>query len=310
MKQFITNIINGIIIGIANIIPGLSGSTLAVILGVYEKIITSLTKFNFTLIKLILKLDIKSIKKHISFDFILPITIGIIIGFLTLAQILNYLFENAETYTWSYFFGIITASIFYIARYTKKWSKTESLFFLIGFLFSLTIFLIEPNMKENKSLFFVFVCGIIAVTGMLIPGLSGSYLLVLLGNYELLISKTLNKLSNPVNYYDNEIYIYLKLFFVFLAGHIIGILAFSRIIKWLIRNYRNKTFSTLAGFITGSLPLIWPWKNIERVAEKSFNLFQKLSFPSFNNITDLYAILIIIIGCATIIIVEKVARKT
>ena len=167
-------------------------------------------------------------------------------------------------------------------------------------------------MKENKSLFFVFVCGIIAVTGMLIPGLSGSYLLVLLGNYELLISKTLNKLSNPVNYYDNEIYIYLKLFFVFLAGHIIGILAFSRIIKWLIRNYRNKTFSTLAGFITGSLPLIWPWKNIENkiiIDGTEKVLSYSWHIPSNLDSETISAIILMIIGILAVYLIEKAGLK-
>ena len=309
MKLILKNISKGILIGIGNIIPGLSGSTIALILGVYEKLIMILAKFDVTLIKLIFQLNFKAVRQHISFFFLSSVTIGIIIGVIALAHVLNYLFHYFETYTWSYFLGIMIASIFYVKNYTTKWKKKESMYFLFGLIISITLFFINPNMEENKNLLFVFLCGIIGIIGMLIPGLSGSYLLVLLGNYELLISETLHHLTQPMYYNNKETYIYLKLFITFLLGHIFGILLFSRILKWLLKNYKNATFATLTGFITGSLLWIWPWKNQDIINENSINVFQKLSYPSFNDMADIYAVLLIIIGAITIISLEKLGKK-
>ena len=309
MSDFLINIFKGILIGIANIIPGLSGSTLALILGVYEKIINILTKIDIKVVKIMTQLDFKSLNKHLSLNFLLPIIIGIVISSISLAHLLKYLFSHYETYTWSYFFGVILASILYISQYVNKWKKIEFIFFFFGVIISLMLFLINPSVEENGNLFFVFLCGVIGVAGMLIPGLSGSYLLLLLGNYKLLISDTLHYLTQPKYYSNDEIYIYLKLFITFLIGHIAGILIFSRIIKWLLSKYKNITFAILTGFITGSLLWIWPWKKTNIIHESSTNLLNQLSYPNFESRTDFYAIIIIILGTITIMTLEKVAKK-
>jgi len=309
LKEFIINIFKGILIGTANIIPGLSGSTLALLLGIYEKIINILTKVDLKLFQLIKNFKFKAIQKHISLKFIAPIMMGIIISFISLAHLLKFLFTHFETYTWSYFFGIILVSIFYVSKYITKWRKLECLYFLLGLIISLTLFFIDPNVGENRNLLFVFICGIIGVAGMLIPGLSGSYLLVLLGNYKLLVSDTLHYLTQPAYYKNEEFYIYLNLFCTFLVGHIFGLLLFSRLIKWLLTNYKNMTFAVLTGFITGSLLSIWPWKNSNIINDSSLSLFHKLSFPDFTSIHDLYAIIIIVLGGTTIFILEKLANN-
>ena len=228
-----------------------------------------------------------------------------------MSSLLQYLFKHFETYTWAYFFGIIAISIFYISKYIKKWNQ---LLFLLGLSISLGLFFTEINMEENTNLFFVFICGLIGVIGMLIPGLSGSYLLVLLGNYELLMSKIL-LILNPYYIQEylkgedlNDFEIYFKLFCVFLAGHIFGILLFSRIIRWLIKNYKNETFSTLTGFITGSLIWIWPWKNQNFILEESGKI-NTLSFPDLTSFTDLYSVFIVLLGSGTIILVEQIAKR-
>ena len=309
MKEFIINILRGIVIGIANIIPGLSGSTLALILGIYQKLINILTKFDQKLIHLIKIFDIKAIQTHISFKFLSAILIGIIISFISVSHLLNYLFLYFEVYTWAYFFGIILTSIFYVATYIDKYKITEYLFFLLGLIICLAIFIMEPKMEENSNLIFVFLCGIIGVTGMLIPGLSGSYLLVLMGNYKLLISETIHRITDPKYYTSEDILFYLKIFITFLIGHIVGIITFSRIIKWLLNNYKNQTFSILTGFITGSLLWIWPWQNINDTIDQNASLFSKLSFPTFQDYNDFMIISIIIFGSMTLIILEKIAKK-
>ncbi|MBF25404.1 MAG: hypothetical protein CMP49_02660 [Flavobacteriales bacterium] len=293
----------------ANIIPGLSGSTLALILGVYQKLINILTKFDLRLIQLIKSLNINEIQKHISLNFISAILCGIIISFISISHLLNYLFLHFETYTWAYFFGIILVSIYYVGNYIDKFKIAEYLLFLLGLSICVIIFLAEPSMEQNTNLLFVFLCGIIGVTGMLIPGLSGSYLLVLLGNYKLLISETIHRISDPKYYAFDDIYFYLKLFITFLIGHIVGIITFSRIIKWLLNNFKNQTFSLLTGFITGSLLWIWPWQSSYSSMDKNLILFSKISFPDFKDINDLILIAVIICGGITLILIEKIAKK-
>ena len=306
MKTFLIHILQGIIIGIANIIPGISGSTLAVILGIYEKIINIITKFDIQLLKLIRDFNFQGVKKHISLNFLISISIGIISSYMLMANLLEYLFEHFAKYTWSYFFGIIGISSWYVSKYVKKWNLSEYLLGIIGFMISLAIFLANPHMGENQNLFFVFLCGSIGVLGMLIPGLSGSYLLVLLGNYELLMSKILI-IFNPRNIQNylsgnniEEFRNYLLIFIVFLLGHVFSILLFSRSIKWLISKHRSKTFATLTGFIIGSLLWIWPWKHPE------LNI---LKTPDFNNINDVFSFLLILLGFITIIGIEHIGRK-
>ena len=294
------------IIGVANIIPGISGSTLAVILGIYEKLINIITKFDIRLLALVKELNFNAVQKHISLSFLLSISLGIIISYMFMANTLEYLFKNYEHYTWAYFFGIISISAWYVSKYVKKWRLVEYLLGLLGFAISLGFFLANPNIGENQNLFFIFLCGSIGVLGMLIPGLSGSYLLVLLGNYELLMSKIF-MIFNPLNisnYFSgtnvNEFVNYVKIFIVFMLGHIFSILLFSRSIKWLISKHKSKTFAILTGFIIGSLLWIWPWKMDES---------NSLTIPNFTSINDLLAISFIFIGIITIVVIEYLGRR-
>ena len=302
MRQFINNTLQGFIIGIANIIPGLSGSTMAIVLGVYEKLINIITKINYPFIKAIVRFDIKFVKNHISLVFLTSILIGIVISFITVAHLLNYLFEHHETYTWSYFFGIIIGSTIYIAKRIATWNRTELFFCIIGLVFALTLLFIEP-LAENKNLFYVFFCGIIGIVGMLVPGLSGSYLLVVLGNYKLLLSTTIYHLTNTSLISDDN-YMYVKIFITFILGKICGIITFSRLIQWLLKYYKNKTFALLTGFVGGSLIYIWPWK--EEVINAK--MIYSLTLPTFENSTDIFAIILIFIGIITISLIDYIAK--
>ena len=303
MKHFLINIVQGIAIGIANIIPGLSGATLALIMGIYEKIIDILTKFDYDLILLMKKFEIRKITQHISLNFLLAITLGIIISFIAFSRILDTLFTHFEIQTWAYFFGIIAASIFYIAKQVDKFGIKEVLFFMTGALISVSFTFMEPA-TENTNLIYVVICGIVGIVGMLIPGLSGSYLLVLLGNYKLILVDSIKHITDPSLIYI-ENYFYLKVFILNLVGHIIGILLFSRLIKWLIKSFKNITFSTLSGFIFGSLIYIWPWQNTD-IEHATINA---CSFPALTSASDIYAIIIMLMGAGTIIVMEQIATR-
>ena len=314
LNKIIINIVKGFLIGIANIIPGLSGATLALILGVYKKSIDIITKFDSTLLVLLKKQEFHKAQQYISLSFLISITTGIIISFILMSSLLNLLLLNYPLYTWSYFFGIILASIPYVAKQASIWRRQELSFFLVGFLLSISLLFIEPN-TENNNLLFIFICGIIGGIGMLIPGLSGSYLLVILGNYKLLLVETIQKISIGFLHFDStknyitELLTYWKIFIVFLLGQTLCIILFSRVIKFLISSYKNATFSILSGFITGSLVYIWPWQNNQNYKTENNKLIDYLSMPNFEDYNDLYAILIILSGVLTIVVIEKMSKK-
>ena len=302
MREFILNILKGIIIGIANIVPGISGASLAFILGIYQKIIDITTKFDLNLIKLILNRQFKTAKNYISFNFLIAISIGIIISFMIFAKLLDYLFLEFQSFTWSYFFGIIAASIFYIVKFTSSWKVKEWISFLIGFFLSVLTLFLEPG-QQNTDILFIFFCGIVGSVGMITPGLSGSYLLILLGNYKLILIDTINQLST-FNF-SQDYFNHIKILFIFLLGQTLGLLMFSRLIKWLIDSYKNITFSLISGFITGSLTYIWPWQN----NNPNEILINRIQFPTLS-INDLYSILFILIGIISIVIIEYAAKNS
>ncbi len=249
---FLKNIFNGILIGIANIIPGLSGATIALILGIYEKLINSISSINKKLLTDIYQINIKKVYKDLSIDFLLPITIGIVISALLFAQALEHfdLLDENKEFTLSYFFGLILASIPLIIKMISKWKHVHTFYFLIGSVLAIIIAIIPGIQQENNHLLFIFFCGIIGIIGMIVPGLSGSYLLLILGNYNLLVKDSINKFHKDL---DSLIYLV-----VFILGMTFGMITLSKIISWLFKSFREKTLAIIAGFVLGSLIFIWP----------------------------------------------------
>lgn len=314
MKTIIINIIKGIFIGIANIIPGVSGATVALILGVYKEAINVITKFDLTFLQLIKNLKFQKAQQHISFTFLVSITSGIIISFIIMSGLLDFLLKNYPLYTWSYFFGIIMASIPYVAKQTSQWTKKESFLFIIGFITSLCFLFIEP-ISENRNLAFIFFCGIVGGVGMLVPGLSGSHLLIILGNYKLILVETIQNISFGIlNIGESttetiDLFTYITILVVFLLGQTICILLFSRLIKFLISQKKDNTFAILSGFISGSLIYLWPWQKKTTTINLENNKFiDYLSYPEFTTNTDLYAVAIMIIGILTMLVLEKCGK--
>ena len=315
MKDIITNIIKGICIGIANIIPGVSGATVALILGVYRQVINIITKFDLTFLQLIKNLEFKKAQQHISLTFLISITSGIIISFIIMSGLLNFLLTNYPLYTWAYFFGIIIASIPYVAKQTSQWRNKESFFFIIGLIVSLSFLFIEP-ISENRNPAFIFFCGIVGGIGMLVPGLSGSHLLIILGNYKLILVDTIQNIYFSIlNIGDPttqtiELFTYLTILIIFLLGQTLCILLFSRLIKFLITTKKDNTFAVLSGFILGSLIYLWPWQNTTTNMNSENNkLIDYLSYPDFTTNADLYAIAMMIIGVLTMLGLEKWGKQ-
>ena len=301
MKKIIINIIKGIIIGICNFAPGISGSTVALIMGVYQKSIKSISKIDATLIKLITKTDFEKIKKHTEWFFLISIGIGVIIGAIICGIGLKEAFESYEAETESYFFGVIIAFTIYITSLVKKWRTQDYIALLTGLCVSFSLIFISSGNPED-NLFFIFFCGIIASIGLITPGLSGSYLVLMMGNFEIILTEPISQLTQ-MNFFNKHTLI----LFIFLIGQGVGVLVFSKPVKWCLEKYHNSTFATLSGLVLGSLIFIWPWKNYRDDTTKM--LIEKLSFPTFNYNEDFIYISLIITGLVSVIIIEKIARK-
>jgi len=268
-------ILKGLAMGTANKVPGVSGGVVAFVAGFYEEFIYSLQKVNRKAFLLLFKRGLKSFLVYTNAGFLGLLFLGMIISYFSISKILDYLLVNYELYVWSTFFGMIIGSLYYIAKDFQKWNRKYILFLLLGISIGVSISFLEPA-KENDHLFFVFLCGIIGVSGMTLPGLSGSFILILLGNYVLLLVDSVNALYDTFsdifhgdyNFLEDAKRIHLlKVLSVFSLGSITGLLTLSNVLAFLLKNYKKITNSLIIGFIGGSLGVVWPWK--EKILEKN-----------------------------------------
>lgn len=248
MKYYLILVLKGIGMGAANVIPGVSGGTIALITGIFEDLIHSVKSFDAVSVKLLLNRKIKEFVDHTNLLFLVSVFLGVAIAILALARILDPLFDDYPVYVWAFFFGLILASVYFVGKTISRWTFPVVIAFVIGTASALTISLVSDIAGENDAVWYVFICGIVAMCSMILPGLSGSYVLLLMGNYELVVIDAVNDL-------DFGILIPMVL------GAVFGLLAFSRLLSWVFKRYRDQTISLLTGFIFGSLSILWPWKD-------------------------------------------------
>ena len=317
-KNIIKLLAKSILMGTANKLPGISGGLVALITGFYGEMIESFKKLDYNLLKLIFKGNFKELDKKYNLNFLLIILLGIIISYFTTSQILDYLFLKSELFVWSTFFGMIIGSIVILLKENKIRKRYDFLFILIGLIFGVILSSLDP-IKENQNLLFVFFCGFISICGMIIPGISGSFLLILLGNYKLLLVDSVNNLfyllknliNDQYNYQIDIDLIYVLIFFC--LGSISGLVLLSSLLSYVMRNFNNELNNLIIGFVTGSLFIIWPWGKVNSVSvnttiSQSGNNFLKF-IPDINNFENIIAILLIIIGCIFIVYVEYYATR-
>lgn len=261
-------VIKGIAMGAANKVPGVSGGVIAFVAGFYEEFIYSLQRINRNSLVLLRKDGFGAFYQNINGSFLSLLILGMIISYFSISQLLDYALIHYELYVWSGFFGMIIGSIYYIAKDFGRWRSRYGLYLLLGGLIGLSISFLEPA-RENDQLWFVFLCGIISVSGMTLPGLSGSFILILLGNYVLLLVDSVNALFNFMSLMlqgeltvplATELWPMIKILLVFSAGSLVGLISFSHLLAALLKSYRKRTYATIIGFITGSLGVVWPWK--------------------------------------------------
>ncbi|MDC1505916.1 DUF368 domain-containing protein [Winogradskyella sp.] len=268
LKDRLFLVIKGLAMGAANKVPGVSGGVVAFVAGFYEEFIYSLQRVNKTALKLLFSGRFKSFYRYINGKFLSLLFFGMVVSYFSISKILDYLIANYELYVWSLFFGMILGSIYYISKDFNNWHKKTILALIIGAVLGLSISFLDPA-TENDNLFFVFICGIISVSGMTLPGFSGSFILILLGNYVLLLVDSVNALYDTVFdiFRGNFEFIHnatrirmLKVLSVFTLGSITGLVTFSHVLNYILKHYKNITLATIMGFIIGSLGVVWPWK--------------------------------------------------
>ena len=288
MNQYISNFLKGIGSGSANVIPGVSGGTIALITGIFERLINALKSFNLTAIKLFFKGNLKGFFKHTDFGFLVSVGCGVLVAVISIARLFEFLFREYPIYLWSFFFGMILVSIYYVGITIKQINIKTIIAFLVGTAIALFIAFGTPA-KENSNLIYLIICGAVATCSMILPGLSGSFVLVLMGNYQLIMIDAVNNLD-------------LQILLPVLFGGIVGLLAFSHLLSWIFKNYRDITIAALTGFILGSMPIIWPWKNdiITYYGSESKVTGYDYYFPEIN-IEFAIALVILLIGAGVII---------
>jgi uncharacterized membrane protein len=267
-KDRVFLVIKGLAMGAANKVPGVSGGVVAFVAGFYEEFIYSLQRVNKTAFKLLFNRRFKSFYQYINGKFLGLLFLGMIVSYFSVSKILDYLIVNYELYVWSGFFGMILGSIYYISKDFKAWNGKTIIALILGAALGISISFLDPA-KENDNLWFVFFCGIISVSGMTLPGFSGSFILILLGNYVLLLVDSVNALYDTISdiltgnfeFIKNEARMrMLKVLSVFTLGSVAGLVTFSHVLNYILKHYKNITLATIVGFIIGSLGVVWPWK--------------------------------------------------
>ncbi|ARV11090.1 DUF368 domain-containing protein [Gilvibacter sp. SZ-19] len=262
-------VLKGLAMGAANKVPGVSGGVVAFVAGFYEEFIYSLQKINRKAFALLFNGRFRSFYDYVNGQFLGLLILGMLISYFSVSKILDYWLQHYELYVWSGFFGMIIGSIYYIGRDFKKWNKQTISLLIVGALLGISISFLEPA-KENDNLLFVFFCGIVGVSGMTLPGLSGSFILILFGNYVLLLVDAVNALYDTVanilswdfSFTDDPQRLRLLLVLtVFALGSLTGLVTLSHGLGYVLKRFKGATYAAIIGFITGSLGVVWPWKN-------------------------------------------------
>lgn len=260
-RNYLMLVLKGIGMGAADVIPGVSGGTIAFISGIYEELIDSIRSFDLTALRKLLKLDLKGFWKHINGSFLFSVLAGIAISIFSLAKVMKYLLETHPIFVWSFFFGLIIASAWLVAKEVKKWGVGTIVALIAGTVAAYLITVLSPASTPD-AWWFIMLSGAIAICAMILPGISGAFILLLLGKYAYIIG-AVSTFNLPV----------LGLFAV---GAVAGIISFSHLLSWLLAKHHGMTVGLLTGFMVGSLNKIWPWKQVLETYTDSHGVVQPL----------------------------------
>ena len=282
LKDYLIIALKGMGMGAADVVPGVSGGTIAFVVGIYEELIESIRSVNVGSLKLLLSLKLKKFWAAVNGSFLLSLVAGIAASFLLLAKTMTWLLQNERVLTYAFFFGLILASTYYVSKRIAQWGWSSIAAFVLGSVVAVCVTMVSPAQTPN-DLWFIFLCGVVAICAMILPGISGSFILLLFSKYEYIMS-ALAELKMSV-------------ILTFMCGAAIGITSFSHLLSWLFRRYHDVTVALLTGFMLGSLNKIWPWK--EALSEKNM-------LPNEHAIP---AAALMLLGCAVIAVVEMASSR-
>lgn len=322
-------VLKGLAMGAANKVPGVSGGVVAFVAGFYEEFIYSLQKINGKAFRLLIGGRFKSFWEYINGPFLGLLILGVLISYFSVSLLLDLALAHFPLFVWSAFFGMIIGSIYYIAKDYDDWSKKNRLLLILGAIIGISISLLEPA-QENDQLLFVFFCGIIGVSGMTLPGLSGSFILILLGNYVLLLVDSVNALYQTLvdivtldfSFVENpEQMRLLKVLVIFSAGSLTGLITLSHLLGYLLKKFKKNTNAIIIGFITGSLGVVWPWKTEVFKQDASGTILRDQNgtpildnydrfIPSSLSTENVLAIFFILVGIFIVVALGKYGDKT
>ena len=301
LLQYLILSVRGVAMGAADVVPGVSGGTIAFITGIYEELIESLNNINLGAAKVLIKDGIKAFWKHINGTFFLFLFGGIIVSIALLANVVGHLLETQPVILWSFFFGLIIASVWLIGKSIKEWNAGVIVSLLIGTGVAFYISTIHTVAQGSESWYIVF-SGAIAICAMILPGVSGSFILVLLGTYSVVLDAIKDRDFMIIG--------------LFAIGCLIGLMSFARLLKFLFSKFKEITIALLTGFMIGSLYKVWPWKNAFGEAivthsdgKKDFMMANVLPDHFTGDAQLVLAIASAVVGLAVIVILDRFAPK-
>ena len=278
-KSPVNNVLKGLAMGMAEVVPGVSGGTIAFITGIYERLINAIKSISSLPVGVLKREGLKGLWKYIDGNFLLTLGIGMIIGVLIGVFGISYLLEKYPPLIWGFFFGLIIGSAFYIGRQVQTWTFREVIFLIIGITVAYLITIMSPA-EGTEHLLFVFIAGAIAISALILPGISGSFILLLMGMYTLILHTVKDMLSHQTPHS-------VLITSVFILGCLTGLFLFSNVLSWTFKNYRYTTLALLTGFMIGSLNRIWPWRNPSLWLDESSGL-QVSILPSTEQTDDFH----------------------
>lgn len=292
LKDYAILTLKGMGMGAADVVPGVSGGTIAFIVGIYDELINSIKSINGESLKLLFSGNLKAFWQYIHANFLFSILLGIGISVFSLAKVITWLLVAHPVLVWSFFFGLVLASTWFVSKDIKEWNWKTIAGFVAGAIIAFYITIATPA-ETSAEWWFIFICGAIAICAMILPGISGSFILVLLGKYFFIMEavKTLN----------------IKVMLIFAAGAFIGITTFSRVLSYALKYFRNITLAVLTGFMLGSLNKVWPWKEkIETMADGHIIELESNILPS-GQVWE--AVALALIGFFSVCFLEKLSTK-
>jgi putative membrane protein len=293
IKKYAVVLIKGMSMGAFDLVPGVSGGTIALIAGIYYELLESIRSINISALKLLVKFKWKDFWKAINGNFLLSLVTGIFISIFSLATLIDYLIHTYPVLVWAFFFGLMLASVWVVVQDVGKWNWKTVLGFAAGTVAAFFITLATPAATPD-AYWFIFICGAVAICGLMMPGTSGAFFLVLLGKYAFIV--------NAVRSFN------ITVLLIFSAGILVGITSFSHILSYVLRRFHDITIATLSGFILGSLNKVWPWQVTETYTDSQGleTLFRK-NIPPNEQLLEVIGLAIA--GFAIVFIIDRLSRK-